>query len=462
MEEELNGFMFRGVPVGSVVASLLHDEIWRGTGDWSAVGAWKNRLRFAYHLYRPVLSRKTRGADLSRCRGRVLLTCSGTSRRLIDLVMPVARQLGAERCIVLCSSGETAAQVPAELKTLVWGQLPGGYDGHAWHREFIGLWRRLRPALKQGVSRWGLPGRALHRFAVATILGTQRVALAQALLSRAHAAAVLSDHDRFFLWAPLVLSARASGLPTFTLMHGTFGEKCAGYYPVLADTLFCWGSLQRDMLTAAGASGRRLIVAGCPRLTRELPLDGAAAKRKLGLNPSRLVATLATAPYHLPLRLRLVEAFGDAMSDLGDWTGVVRLHSSETLAAYEAARSRYPSLRFMPNDESSLDDMLAATDVAVVHSSGFGSDALVKGRLTVILDAIDLPLGHGQELLDFAACPRARSADELKLVLARLASDTAERERLRSSAEDYVGRFCAYFGEDSARRIAEHVLPAVC
>ncbi len=107
---------------------------------------------------------------------------------------------------------------------------------------------------------------------------------------------------------------------------------------------------------------------------------------------------------------------------------------------------------------------LAAADIVVVHSSGLGSDALVKRRLTVVLDTIDFPLGHGQDLIEQGGCPRARSADELRAILLRLLSDPQQRQRCERSREDFVAAFCSFFGDEAARRIADHVLgrlPAV-
>jgi hypothetical protein len=272
---------------------------------------------------------------------------------------------------------------------------------------------------------------------------------------------VVADHDRSYLWAPLVLSAQVSGLPTFALMHGTFGAQCAGYYPLLAETFFSWGALQRDMLSAAGAEAGSVIVAGCPRLTRELPLPRRAARLQLGLEPDKPVVMLATGPYRTDLRLALAETYCRAIQAVKGCTGVVRLHSSEKLEHYSEIASRFPEIRFMLNEDSTVEEALAATDVVVVHSSGLGSDALVKGRLTVVLDAIDLPLGHGQELIDDAGCPRATSAENLTEILSRLLRGEEERDRLRQAAEQYVKRFCAYFGEDSAQRIAKHVVHVV-
>jgi hypothetical protein len=98
--------------------------------------------------------------------------------------------------------------------------------------------------------------------------------------------------------------------------------------------------------------------------------------------------------------------------------------------------------------------MVAASDVVAVHSSGFGSDALVKGRLTVVLDAVDQPLEHGAELIARAGCPRATSSESLLTILRRLLFNAEEQYSQRRRAEEYVRKFCAYFGEESAKRIA--------
>jgi hypothetical protein len=461
IEEKLSAFTFRGVAIGSILAGLFHDEVWSGRGNWSTCGILKNRVRFLYHQVRPFWRAKQIFVDLGFCQGRILLTCSGTSRRLIDLVVPVARHLGFDRCVVLCPDSETAARFPSGVISLCLDQLGGCYDARVWHRDFLGLWKVLRPALRRIVRESALPSGVYHRVAAAVVIGTQRIARSEELLRRPGVAGVVADHDRSYLWAPLVLSARVSGLPTFALMHGTFGAQCAGYYPLLADTFFSWGTLQRDMLSVAGAEAGRVIVAGCPRLTRELPLTQRAARMQLGLEPDKPVVMLATGPYRMDLRHALVETFCRGVQGLQECTGVVRLHSSERLEHYATVASRFPSTRFMRNEDSTVDDALAATDVVVVHSSGLGSDALVKGRLTVVLDTIDLPLGHGQELIDDAGCLRATSMENLIEILSRLLSDEKARDRLHQAAERYVQRFCAYFGEDSAQRIAKHVVQVV-
>ena len=199
------------------------------------------------------------------------------------------------------------------------------------------------------------------------------------------------------------------------------------------------------------------MIGGCPRLTRELDLAPAAARAAMGLDPHKPVVLHATVNYRQH-RLRLTESFCRSAAGQDAFQAVVRLHPVETKAEYAELAAKYPEVRFTASGEYPLDTALAAADVVVVHSSGLGGDALIKRRLAVVLDVIDFPLGHGQDLIDQGGCPRARSADELRTILLRLLGDPQERQRCEQAGEGFVAAFCSFFGDESARRIAEHVL----
>ena len=59
----------------------------------------------------------------------------------------------------------------------------------------------------------------------------------------------------------------------------------------------------------------------------------------------------------------------------------------------------------------------------VVQNSGVGGDALVKGKLVVVLSVDGAPLGHGAELVQKAGCPLASSSDDLFYEIQQLLSD---------------------------------------
>ncbi len=453
IEKDLSSPPFRGVPIGTALASLWHIEVHGGNAEGGFPAGLKNRARYCRHYFRP--SRQP-ADDVTFCKGRVLVTCLQPNSRCWDLVYPVVRRLGHDRCAVLYADPKTAAVLPPEFRGLAAEQVMG-HDAAAWKHDYRPFWRELKPAVRRVIAQYGLPGRIRYRLADAVVSCTQQVAGLQEFLQRAEPAAVVTEYDRNGLWAPLVLSARTLGIPTYTLVHGTLGPRCIGFYPLLADTVFCWGKIDREKFLAAGLAPQRAMIGGCPRLTRELGLAPAEARAAMNLDPHKPVVLHATVNYRLH-RLQLTESFCRCATGQDAFQAVVRLHPVETKAEYAELAAKYPEVRFTASGEYPLDTALAAADVVVVHSSGLGGDALVKRRLAVVLDVIDFPLGHGQDLIDQGGCPRARSADELRAILLRLLGDPQERQRCEQAREEFVAAFCSFFGDESARRIAEHVL----
>jgi hypothetical protein len=456
IENDLSQPSFRGVSIGSALASLWFVELYNGNADWSFRHALKNRGRYYYHFWRAARSRPQ---DVSFCRGRVLVTCILASLRCWDLVFPLIKQFGPDRCAVLYADSKVAALMPAGFSGLEVGQVMD-YDVSAWRRDFRRFWGEMKPSLRRVSRQFDFPDRVYCRLADAMVSCTQLVAGLREFLRRAQPAAIVTDFDRNDVWAPLVLAARTLGIPTYTLLHGVIGQQCVGYYPLLADTVFCWGQMARKKFLDAGVAAERTVLGGCPRLTRDLPAQPAEARRKRGLVAERPLVMLATAPYQ-HFRRSLAETFCQAVSGQEMYSAVVRLHPAEKLADYAELIARFPGVKFLPGEGWPVDEALAAADVVVVHSSGFGSDALVKRRLVVVLDAIDFPLGHGQDLLDFSGCPRACSAGELRDVLRRLFCDQQEQAMRRQSGEQFVRQFCDAFGAESAARIAEYVLARI-
>jgi len=453
IERRLSEPTFRGVPIGSVLANLIHLEIFAYNGDWSAKGILKNIARYFYHhLYQ----RKEPAPDMSLYTGRVLVTWIGQDFRCSDLIFPIVKHLGCDRCVVLYPNPEMAAFLPPGVMGLNIFQA-SSYDIKTWRRDYLRFWKDFRPTVKQTIRELGLPSAFYYRLADAVLTSTQSIAGSLEFLQRSQVAAVLTEHDRNWMPAPLVLSAKTLGIPTYTMMHGTPGEKCFGFQPLLADTIFCWGELFKNMFLSAGVDESMIEVAGCPRLTRDLPMSAVEARMKIGIAPDKPVVMLATSNFRPECRLQIAETFCEAVKKIEAVSGVVRLHPKDELQMYSELVARFPGIKFMINEECTLDEALAAADIIVTHSSGVGSDALVKRRLTVVLDVIDLPLGHGRLLIEFASCPHATSSESLLDILRCLLNDAEERGRRQQLAEAYVRKFCAYFGNDAAKQITDTI-----
>jgi hypothetical protein len=453
IERELSAVPFRDVPLGSALAAHLLTWLYNGHGRWGLWNAIKDRAWFQYHYRRP---RNDRTVDLRPFEGRVLLTWYEPNYRCRDLVLPVAERLGYDRCVVMFRNAEMESELPPGARGLAVGQAMD-YDAASWRRDYRRWWKDMRPVVKRSIHRFALPSGVYPWLADLMVVKTQRIAGFLGFLERSKVAAVLTEFDRNFEWASLVLCAKTLGIPTYSLVHGVIGHECVGFYPLLADTIFCWGQFDRDKLLEAGLEPARAVIAGCPRLTRNLDASPAQARLKLGLDPARPVVMLGTDPFPMQQRLRLAETFCQAVRGQSSVSAVVRIHAVERIEAYKNLAAQYPEVTFLPNDACTLDEALAAADVVVVHSSGLGSDALVKRRLTVVLDAIDVPLGHGRDLADLAGCPLATSAESLREILLRLLADGPERRNCELAREEFVQRFCAFFGEEAARRIADGV-----
>ncbi len=411
MEAALSNPMFFGIPLGATLNDCFVTGFIDGLGDWRRRTKWLRRVLYHRHRIAPKTHRTT-GATFAP--GRVLVTWSIPSHRYDRLLLPVLERLDEGECAVLYGHDGVARLVPAGVPHLSYREVMD-FDARAWRREYD----RCRPSwertIRDACERHGFPEGAFELLSLELMVASQRVLGCLEFLEAHRPAAILTEYDRNNLWSCLVLAARKLGIPSLTLVHGVIERDAFGFAPVLADHILCWGELDRAKLVGAGEPPSRVAVAGCPRLSRDLPSPSLEGRRRLGIDHDGPVAILATSPERY--RLALAEAFCAAIEQLPGMSGVVRLHPSEDLTSYAAIIAGHPTVSFVENSRASTDEALAATDVVVVRASGFGSDALVKRKPVVVLSPEQKPTGHDLDLIELAGCPHAHDADELAAVL---------------------------------------------
>ncbi len=450
IEAELSELRYGEIPIGLTLSDQLVIDFFWGNGDWPWRVKWLNRVRRARHR---ALPRRGAWADSSSLDGRVLVTWQTSTPRINDMLLPVVEELGDQRCAVIMAHESAIPGLSPHLPVVDGGRGPA-YRVDAWRSRYEGAhpgWATLVSSL---CRQHGLPPGAFEALSLALLASSQRIEKFLQLFQAHRPSAVLTEYDRNHVWSCLVLAARHLGIPTATLVHGVIPPTAVGFTPVLADRIICWGELDKAKLLSAGEAPEKIVVGGCPRLTRDLGTR-AVAGEKLGVRPEAQVALLATSPDRG--YLELAELFCRTLEHMPDFDGIVRLHPSENKAVYARVAGRYPAIRFMENQEASLDESLAAADVVVVRGSGVGSDALLKRRPVVVLDPGSGPAGHDEDLVELAGCPRVRSSEELSGTLRQLLCDPSFREDLYRPAEKYIANFCAAFGRESARLIVETV-----
>ena len=444
MEAALSNPLFFGIPLGATLNDRFVTAFIDGLADWRPRRKWLRRLLTHRHRISPKTHRGT-GANFSP--GRVLVTWSIPSHRYDRLLLPVLERLDEGECAVLHGHDGVAQLLPAGIPHLPYREVMD-FDTRVWRREFARCWPSWERTIRDACARYDLPEGAFELLSLELMVASQRVLGCLGFLEAHRPSVILTEYDRSALWSCLVLAARKLGIPSLTLVHGVIERDAFGFSPVLADHILCWGELDRAKLIDAGEAPSKVTVAGCPRLSRDLPSPSLDGRRRLGLDHDGPVAMLATSPESI--RLELAEAFCKAIEQLPGISGVVRLHPSEDLASYQTVIASHPTVSFVENSSASMDEALAATDVVVVRASGFGSDALVKRKPVVVLCPDQEPTGHDLDLIELAGCPHARDSDELAAILGRMARDSAFRAEREIAAEHFVTRFCAAFGSESA------------
>jgi hypothetical protein len=444
MEAALSNPLFFGIPLGATLNDRFVTAFDDGFEEWQRRRKWLRRLLYHRHRISPKTHRST-GATAAP--GRVLVTWSAPSHRYDRLLLPVLERFDEGECFVLHAQDGVAQMVPAGIPHLPYREVMD-FDVRAWRREYERCWPSWKRTIRDACARYAFPEGAFELLSLELMVASQRVLGCLGFLEAHRPSAILTEYDRMAPWASLVLAARKLGIPSLTLVHGVIERDAFGFSPVLADHILCWGELDRGMLLDAGEPPSKVTVAGCPRLSRDLPSPSLEGRRRLGIDHDRPVAMLATSPEDI--RFELAEAFCRAIEQLPGMSGVVRLHPSEDLTSYQTMIARHPTVSFVENGRASVDEALAATNFVVVHTSGFGSDALVKRKPVVVLSPDQEPTGHDLDLIELAGCPHAHDSDELAAVLGRMAQDSTFRAEREIAAEHFVTRFCAAFGNESA------------
>jgi hypothetical protein len=453
LERELACPPICGIPIGSTLTDLVVIELINEHGNWNARQRWLDRAR---RVRQHMRAWRSRAGTHDSGPQRTLVTWKSATPRLDDLLLPVLQQLPADCWSVISDDPAVLPRVPAGIPVLRWfDAVP--HAPRAWWSQYRRCWPQWRSRLKRVCREQALPKGFYERAALEIFDFSQLAVGCIEFLRRYRPAAILTEHDRTGRSACLVLAARTLGIPSFTLQHGVLDEAATAYAPVLADKMFCWGEMDRKKLIAVGVDPAKLLLGGCPRLTRELATTPAEGRGKLGLPPDQPLVLLGTSPVSPAEREALARLFCEAENHLKGVSFLVRLHPSEKLEDYAGVMRDYPAVRFCANRAATLDESLAAADVVVVSSSGVGGDALVKRRPVIVVGLEGTVVGHGVELVECGGCPRVFTPVELAVAIRQFVFEPAVRQRHVALAEAFVKTFCDAFGAESAARVVQTI-----
>ncbi|NLE74744.1 MAG: hypothetical protein GX604_08980, partial [Actinobacteria bacterium] len=268
LEAELAQLHYGDIPIGRTLSDQLVIDFFWGHGDWRKRTKWLNQARRVRHRLFP--RRTAAEAVASEFRDRVLITWQLSTPRINDMLLPIIQELGGTRCGVIMGRKTAVPGLPSSVPVIDGGRGPS-YRVTDWRSRYAAdrpVWARH---VKDLCLRYNLPSGAFEVLMLGLLGASQRIERYLQFLREHRPSAVLTEYDRNHLWSCLILAARHLKIPTATLVHGVIPPTGVGFAPTLADLVICWGELDKAKLLSAGDPPDKIVIGGCPRLTRNLP-----------------------------------------------------------------------------------------------------------------------------------------------------------------------------------------------
>lgn len=261
----------------------------------------------------------------------------------------------------------------------------------------------------------------------------------------------------------VVLLARKFNAKSIVLQHGIFIEKSRlpgwirSFVPLTADKIAVWGPVFRKMLEEKGVSKERIAVTGAPRLDAlgKRKFDNDAFREKMGWKKGEKIVVLATQPLtmHTMPPTVLAEHVADAMKAFLDARLVIKIHPLENASDYRAVLEKARSNCTLI-EKTDLHQLLNCADLAIVHSSTVGLEAMILGKPTIAFAGDFLKSNfYGLMQNGFVAAERKQLAEFIEKIL----SGKFDKKAWKDACEKFV--FEAAFKQDglAAKRAKDEI-----
>lgn len=458
IEIELNKVYFNSIPLGGTLANFLQVDFLIGKSDLGGFRLLKEWVRSVYIKYIGIhfVRKNKKHIPSGLSSGLPLLTVISERPHLFKINHAVWRYGSNYQFNCLLKSNKLTQLFSGSLNSVSFEELP--FESlTAWRKKFIEIKRPLEEVLTSFVRKNGLPVVFKRIMINELAVQTQRIMAFEMLLKQLKPSYILTEYDRNGLCSGLVLVARKLNIPTFSHMHGVVNHRF-GYLPLLADYLFCWGNRQKELLVKLGANPDRLIVSGATQLSDQtIEIDRKELLNKLDVHEDQKIVILATNPINDEDRLSLISIFCDAVDQLPQIKGIVRLHPSEDIEFYKNFRDSFPEILFDKNQTLNFEESLALADLVCIFNSAYGIDACVKNIPTMIINLNSDNLGQAADLIDNGAFPFAENSDGLKSLIQEFFTNEEWQLKTIENQNKYAKSYCTAFGEDAADIILDEI-----
>ena len=269
---------------------------------------------------------------------------------------------------------------------------------------------------------------------------------------------VLVDHDRAFYQNLLILAAKKVGIKTQTLVHGTpaIPKK---FVPLIADECLCWGSEQQSFFKKYGADIEQLKIVGFPKFKLPHDEDDCRIRKALNLKNERKVILYIEKGHRSVDNTEVRNALRDCLKELGEeWEILVKLHPSQRYEQQVEIFSGVHRLRVVPMEFEAV-ETLSIADLVLIVDSTFTFDSLIYGRPVMFYDPREGGV-HGmvKAFVENAGAKIFTDGISIGKHLANHTELSLKELTNFESMRQHLEEICAFYGEDSARLIANEIM----
>jgi len=419
VENSLNNISYKGAPLGALVGiefQYIHKKI-KKLHQVNITADFKNNLKLIKtnrlgHLY--LRSKKYKASDLEAHKNKTAITFLSPRPNIVKMGEKMIEMCGADNTVALCLD-EKVENAFTKQKPSLLIKINKDFctiNINDWRKEF----KKIKPLIQNKIELVIKDLNAPPAYKkILMIMFMEQTQLYQSwfnFFSLLKPKCVITESDRYPSTVPIIIAAKNFNIKTYSLMHGVIFDIYA-YLPMVADYLLVWGELQKRHLVEFGGDPETIIPVGAPQLDEKISGDISSVKRMHKINPEDTVVLLATNNLNPALIKKLTEIFCEAISQVKNVKGLVKLHPSEKISSYEEFILKYPGINFYSKDDLSFNDSFLLSDIICTYSTAFAFDAIIKNKPLIIINVDTEHLGISKQIIENGGLKPVENAEEL-------------------------------------------------
>ena len=257
---------------------------------------------------------------------------------------------------------------------------------------------------------------------------------------------VVTEYDRNFVAAPLVLTAKKHEIKTITLVHGVI--EGPGFAPLLADYIFCFGEIQKNQLVERFVPGEKIRVTG----TTIIPTFKELERRSIHKDPVLRVC-LGISPIKKDHLDAMINTVVETVSDESSVELIIKLHSSLMKKNFVHLEEQHKNIKVLGYKEIDNMDLFGKIDLLIINFSGLGIEAMYQKVPVVLMKTYKGETGLVDLIIKWSTLPVFETSGELRSILSRIMTDSKYLDDLSKTGKVFADKYYYATGVEAAQNI---------